>query len=93
MDESKLFKIQAMKVKFGQTWGTEVTIQQKTKKENKKATYLQVSKRIAIKKKKRCNNQLVTSNNINLPKTLNHKVLRKFVLGYVLFKCMTLCCD
>ena len=40
MDESKLFKIQAMKVKFVQNWGTEVTFQQKTKKENKKATYL-----------------------------------------------------
>lgn len=49
MDEKKQFKIQAMKVKFVQTSGTEVTFWRKANKENKKATYLQVPKRIAIK--------------------------------------------
>lgn len=53
MDESKQFKIQAMKVKFVQTSGMEVTFWRKANKENKKATYLQILKRIAIKNNKK----------------------------------------
>lgn len=49
MDEKKQFKIQAMKVKFVQTSGTEVTFWRKANKENKKPPIYKYRKGLQLK--------------------------------------------